>query len=248
MKFIFIVYLLFSFTSFAQTACEKVKGENKPPLLLYTEHWPPYQSVDKNKRLTGITVKKIKDTLDNAVWPYEIKVYPWARAIYQSKNVENSFIFSVARFPEREKEFQWVAPLATVTSKLIRFNNNKLIKINSLEDIKNHVLILKRGEASSIYFEQNNLINSAKTIWVTDSSQALKLLEIGRGDIYPVTVNGFNEAIKSGLHKSETFSFIYDFKELDVDLYLATSPKTSKSIINQVKTLFSCNNNSSINK
>lgn len=242
MKVVVFIFSLLSFTCYSQVDCQTLPNEPLPTLKLYTENWAPYQFVNPQNQITGVAVEKIKTVLNRVNWPYEINVYPWARAVHLCKNVENSFIFSVARFPEREKEFQWVAPLTTVTSKLLRFNNNKKIIINTLDDIKNYTIILKRGEASSVYFAKNNLITPKKTIWVTDSSQALKLLEIGRGDIYPEVVEGFSEALKIANLSSSQFSSVYDFKELDVALYLATSLKTHPKIVNKLATLFKCYN------
>jgi polar amino acid transport system substrate-binding protein len=219
----------------------------KPKLTLYTEHWPPYQSIDEQGNISGLSVNKIKKTLDAVNWPYEIIVMPWARAMYQIHKVPNSLIFSIARFPERESAFNWLVKLSKVESKLVTFQNRKKIIINDLSDLKGYMTILKRGEASSTYFIENNLINEKKIIWVTSSKQALHLLSIGRGDIYPTTIDSFTAAVKDSPYTLSQFNYIYDFKKLDVDLYLASSKKNHNELLKNIIKLFEPPQNNKIN-
>jgi len=219
---------------------------DKPKLIIYTEHWPPYQFIDNQGNITGLSVDKVTNTLDSVSWPYEIITLPWARAIFQVHEKPNSLIFSVARFAEREKNFRWLSILAKVKSKLVTIHDKKNIQINTLSDIKNYVTILKRSEASSTYFIKNNLIVDGKVILVTSSAQALHLLSIGRGDIYPTTENSFSAAVKNSPYNLSQFNYIYDFTELDVDLYLATSKKSDGKLVNKIKKLFKQVHNSKI--
>ena len=237
--FYFVVLFLTSAASYAED-CSTVSHSTLSPLTIFTEHWPPYQRLERGQELSGISVDIVKNVLDKAKWPYEIKVMPWAQAVEHVNNTPNSLIFSLARFPEREDKFQWITPLTTITSKLLRFNNQLDITITQIEDVKNYRLALKRGEASSTYFLENNMIDEENIIWIKDSSQALKLLSIGRADIYPITVGGFHEAIKDSNFNASQFSFTYDFKELDVTLYLATSLTTDLSLIQYLSQLFKC--------
>jgi hypothetical protein len=91
--------------------------------------------------------------------------------------------------------------------------------------------ILKREEASSTYFIENNLIDEKKVIWVTSSKQALHLLSIGRGEIYPATVNSFIAAVEDSPYTLSQFNYVYDFNELDVDLYLASSKQHNNELV-----------------
>jgi polar amino acid transport system substrate-binding protein len=198
----------------------------------------PYQFMDPNGEVKGTSVDKVKKILDAANWPYEIIVLPWAKAIFQIHIEPNSLIFSIARINEREDQYHWLGLLVTVKSKLIASKANKKIKIHQLSDIKKYVTILKRGEVSSLYFQKNDLINHKKTIWVTDSKQALHLLNIGRGDLYSDTENSFTAAEVSPYQLSE-FKYIYDFIPLDVSLYIATSRFTDPLLVKNLSLLFS---------
>lgn len=240
MKVFILLALLYPLHNAIAAECDHTITRPLPHLTLYTEHWPPYQKVENDDLVTGVIADKIKEVLTAVNWPFQIKAVPWPRAIYLAENIKNSLIFSVARFPEREENYQWIASLSTITSKLIRFNNDKNITINTLNDVKKYNLVLKRGEASSVYFSKNDMVTQNKTIWVSSSKQALKLLSIGRGDLYPVATTSFSEAIaESDFHKNQ-FSYVYDFTELDVDLYLATSLKTSQTLVKEISSLFSC--------
>jgi len=151
LKRYFLLILLLAFQCNAEDNCELQPDNSKPELTLFTERWAPYQYITHDGKISGTTVTKIQQVLTAAKWPYKIKVLPWTRALHYVENIPNSFIFSMARFTEREDKYQWVAPLIKVTSKLIRFNNKHKIEINNLKDVMNYTLILKRSEASSIY-------------------------------------------------------------------------------------------------
>jgi polar amino acid transport system substrate-binding protein len=221
-------------------ACDNFSLIEKHKLTLYTEHFPPYQVIGMKQELSGSSIDIIKNTLDSVDWPYEIKVLPWARAVRQVNTEMNSFIFSIARFPEREENFQWVSLLSNVKSKLLTSSESQIAQLHKVEEVKNYRMILKRDEASSLFFQENNLINKDKTIWVNDTKQALNLLNKGRADIYPVTVNHYISSVDDTSYKLSQFKYVYDFQELDVALYLATSNKTDPSLVKTLNKLFKC--------
>ena len=232
----YFALLIFSTGVHAQSGI--VLLDYKPKLTLYTENWAPYQYIDLQGNIKGPSVEKVTKILDKANWPYEIVVLPWARAIFQIHVVPNSLIFSIARMPEREHQYHWLGLLGTVKSKLIASEKNNDIKINKLSDIKKYVMVLKRGEASSLYFSKHNLINDEKVIWVTSSTQAMHLLNIGRGDLYPDSEVGFTSAVENSPYELSQFRYAYDFTELYVNLYIATSRSTDPQLVNDLSLLF----------
>ncbi|MBA6264222.1 ABC transporter substrate-binding protein [Colwellia sp. Bg11-12] len=239
MKIAYPLYLTLLFLTFGASAqSDTISLNYKPKLTLYTENWAPYQYTDPQGNVKGSSIAKVKKVLDAANWPYEIQVVPWARAIFQIHVVPNSLIFSIARIPERENKYHWLGLLNTVKSKLITSSENKDIKINKLSDIKKYVLILKRKEASSLYFSEHNLINEEKVIWVTSSTQALHLLNMGRGDLYPDTEVGFTSAVENSPYNLSQFNYAYDFTELSTSLYIATSRSTDLQLVKDLSLLF----------
>ena len=240
MKIIYPLYLiLLMFTTGVHAQTALVSLDYKPTLTLYTENWRPYQFTTASGEVKGSSVEKVKNILDAANWPYEIVVLPWARAVFQIHIEPNSLIFSIARIDEREEQYHWLGLLGTVKSKLIASTKNNDIKIHQLSDIKKYVTILKRGEASSLYFQKNNLINHEKVIWVTDSKQALHLLNIGRGDLYSDTENSFASAVEISPYQQSEFKYVYNFTDLDVSLYIATSRFTDPLLVKDLSRLFS---------
>lgn len=218
---------------FAQTP--SLLARDKVNLIIYTEHWPPYQFIDEQGALKGSSVEKVKTLLNNANWPYEIIVLPWARALYQAKKEPNSLIFSIAKSAERESQFHWLALLGRIKSKIITFDNQKDIHIDNLSDIKKYTIILKRAEVSSEYFIKNNLVASEDVIWVNNSIQAFDLLKRGRGDLYAVNESSFIYSVKDSPYSASQFKTLYDFKELNIDIYIATSTETSPELVNELK-------------
>ena len=78
-------------------------------------------------------------------------------------------------------------------------------------------------------------------IWVNNSNQALNLLIKGRGDLYPVTTDSFIPAVKDSSYQLSQFNYVFDFKQLDVDLFLATSMNENSTLVNDLQKLFKAN-------
>ena len=105
-----------------------------------TENYPPFNYMDENNTLKGISIEVLSlmlKKLDSNVSIKDIKFLPWARAYKQTLHDNNGMIFSIMRTWQREKEFKWVGPISTKTVVLLA-KKDKNIKLHSLKDAKKY--------------------------------------------------------------------------------------------------------------
>jgi len=209
-------------------------------LTIYSEIWPPFQTLDENGDLSGIATNQIKQILNAANVPFEIKPLPWARALHLVNLQHNSLIYSLSRITERESLYHWIYKVGHVKTFILSLSHRTDIKLVKETDLKQYTLILKRHEATNQYFLDLGFDPNINIIYVNNSEQALHLLAKGRGDIYPITESGFMPAVNQSGLSSGLFSLTYELKNFEVDLYLAAHIQSDKAVIDKLKQLFKC--------
>jgi polar amino acid transport system substrate-binding protein len=85
------------------------------PLTLLTEEYAPYNWTRQGGQLTGISTDIVNALMQRAGMPMKgPRVLPWARAMALTTLQDNTCVYTAARTPEREGQFQWVGPIASL--------------------------------------------------------------------------------------------------------------------------------------
>nr|WP_315468035.1 transporter substrate-binding domain-containing protein [uncultured Undibacterium sp.] len=116
------------------------QNKTQPILSLYCEDDKPLQFYDDNKKLTGLTVEVVQEIQRRIGNTDRIQVVPWSRGIDKLNTVPNSFLFTMARTPDREHLYQWIGPILSIEYGLYVRADSK-IQIHKLEDAKKGVPI-----------------------------------------------------------------------------------------------------------
>lgn len=80
-------------------------------LVVYTEDFPPYNYPAPDGSVAGTSTDVVRQVLDRAGMPYEIKLVPWSRAVQLSLADPNALIYTLARTPKRDRDYDWLVPL-----------------------------------------------------------------------------------------------------------------------------------------
>ncbi|MBL4789706.1 MAG: transporter substrate-binding domain-containing protein [Kordiimonadaceae bacterium] len=88
------------------------RANGAEPVTLYTENLRPYIYQNKDGRIAGTSVAKVRKIMVEAGLDYTIRVLPWPRAFREANINKNSLIFNLSRTQSREKMFHWVALLS----------------------------------------------------------------------------------------------------------------------------------------
>lgn len=156
---------------------------------IFTENYPPYNVsktgknfAHKREDIGGICPEMVEALMANTPYKYEMKMRDWSFAYRWVKEHKNHALFCTARTDEREDQFQWVGPLASIRWTLFAAPDSD-IQLNSLEDAKGLKIAGYKGDVMTDYLlskgydvtttvtdEQNprRLVLGQVDLWVTD--------------------------------------------------------------------------------
>lgn len=77
-------------------------------IRIVTANLPPF-SIDEHPDKPGFVVELAEAAFKRAGMPYQLDFLPWARAQENAKTEPGTFILGLARTPEREASYKWVA-------------------------------------------------------------------------------------------------------------------------------------------
>lgn len=99
---------------------------------------PPYSMLDSDGRNTGQASELVMAMLDELGLETAINTYPLKRAFFSSQYRKNVLIYPVVRNRENEARFHWIGKLSQSKSFLFRYNGNRDIQLNSLDEAKHY--------------------------------------------------------------------------------------------------------------
>ncbi|WP_422995342.1 substrate-binding periplasmic protein [Undibacterium sp. Di24W] len=220
--------LLISASLLSLNAQVSAQSPATPVLSLYCEDDKPLQFYDENKKLTGLTVEVVQEIQRRIGNRDRIQVVPWSRGIDKLNKEPNSFLFTMARTPEREQLYQWIGPILTIEYGLY-IKADSSIQINKLEDAKKIGLIgVYRDDIRDQTLRKLGFTNLDQASSVASS---FKKLMIGRIAAYADAKKGVSITAKLAGYQASDVKLAYDlFKN---SLYIAVSKNTDAAIVAQ---------------
>ncbi len=207
-------------------------GDGK--LYIYTENYPPYNAAVTGKsfahtreNITGICSDMVKDIMSRVGYEYVLKMRDWSLAYDRVKGRKNHALFCTARTQEREDQFQWVGPLASIKWTLFAAPDSD-ITLNSLEDARQYSIAGYKGDVMSDY-----LINEGFDVITSVSGVQNPLrLKLGQADLW-VTDGAVGPLVAEQEHGITGLKPVLVFRE--TPMYLAVSNQTDKVIVEDLQ-------------
>lgn len=204
------------------------QNKTQPVLSLYCEDDKPLQFYDDNKKLTGLTVEVVQEIQRRIGNTDRIQVVPWSRGIDKLNTVPNSFLFTMARTPDREHLYQWIGPILSIEYGLYVRADSK-IQIHKLEDAKKIGLIgVYRDDIRDQTLTKLGFTNLDRAGSVASS---FKKLMIGRIAAYADAKKGVPITASLAGYKATDVKLAYDL--FKTPLYIAVSKSTEPAIVAQ---------------
>jgi polar amino acid transport system substrate-binding protein len=216
------------FCSFIFTTTQVASQE----ILLVTEHSPPFQFISKSNNVEGFSTKVIQAALELTPYQYDIKIYPWSRSFFLAQGKENTCIYLISRDKEREKKFQWVAPILSTNDYFIGLSSRTDINIKNLEDVKQYKIAVLKEDRTYYYLLKRGFVENKNLYVINDSTSMLKLLT-RRKQIDFILADTINVKYRAMFNNMDyaLFKTYYKLNKTPTDLYLACSLQTSKKVI-----------------
>lgn len=197
-------------------------------LSLYCEEDKPLQFYNAQGKLTGFTVEIVEEIQKRLGTNAPIQVVPWSRGVEMLSRTPNTMLFTMARTPERESQYQWVGPISSISYGLYAKANSD-IKIETIDDARKVGLIgvyrndIRDQTLTRLGF--NNLDRANSNI------SSFKKLMIGRINVYADSKMGVASLAKSAGYQLSDVKMVFHL--FDSQLYIAVSKDTNKNIVSR---------------
>jgi len=200
--------------------------EKLDKLIIATEDYPPISFKNKNGKADGLASQVAYAIMQNLNMKQKINVWPWARDYKLLQKGPNYLVFSVSRTKERDKKFQWVGPIYSMTTGFYTKKNSP-IKINNLDDAKKLDKIgtylasfdeqfLKSHQFKNLESTRNNILN-------------IKKLVRDRFDVITATNVTIKAMVEKAGYSMDNFENKYNF--LRVGVYFAFSKEVPFEVV-----------------
>lgn len=199
-------------------------------LYIFTENYPPYNASKSGQgfahsedEITGICTDMVKAMLARVDYDYVMKMRVWSYAYDWVQGRENHGLFCTARTDEREEQFQWVGPLASIKWTLFAAPDSD-ITLSSLEDAKDLRIAGYKGDVMSDY-----LVSKGFNVVMSQSGDVnARRLVLGQADLW-VTDGLVGPLVAKEAHDIDGLKPVLVFRE--TPMYLAVSKETSPDVV-----------------
>lgn len=215
----------------AGTASSALAAER---LYIFTENYPPYNASKSGEgfahsedEITGICTDMVKAMMARVDYDYVMKMRVWSYAYDWVQGRENHGLFCTARTDEREDQFQWVGPLASIKWTLFAAPDSD-ITLTTLEDAKNLRIAGYKGDVMSDY-----LVSKGFNVVMGQSGDVnARRLVLGQADLW-VTDGLVGPLVAKEEHDIEGLKPVLVFRE--TPMYLAVSKETSPEVVQDLQ-------------
>lgn len=201
------------------------------PITVVTEEYPPYNYLDANKQIAGLSTEVVKEVLRRAQLPYHIGLYPWARAYHMALEQPDVLIYSIGRSSQREALFQWVDIIAPYNVFMYRLKSRPEVQVQKVEQLARFRIGAVRDDVRAQYLAKMGI--SADLV-VDDSANAKKLAS-QRIDLFPI-----DEIAMVALYRREgldpdSVEKALALPDLSAGLYMAFSLQTPVELVERCR-------------
>jgi polar amino acid transport system substrate-binding protein len=125
-------------------------------LQVVTENFPPYNFINGQGELDGISYLIVQRLLSRANLKVPIQVLPWARAYRTAVEQPNTLIFSIVKTPKRTPQFIWLLPLFAVDVYLHALPHHP-IQMNLKDNLGEQIIGVIRNSSGEEYLQRNGI-------------------------------------------------------------------------------------------
>ncbi len=204
-------------------------------ITLVTEHLPPLQYLDENQQLQGYAYEVVSAAMNSAEIPYVAYLYPWTRSYNLVKKRPDVCIFSMARTPEREQQFQWIGRITEVSSRLYGLSKDG-IELTSFEQAKSYNIAVIRDDVTHQLLLAEGF-EEHKNLYVVENTDSLLKLLHSKAEIDFIVADRMTmpyRAKRAGIPLA-AFKPSVTLKNTQLNFHLACNLDTDSSTIKRLR-------------
>lgn len=188
----------------------------------------PPLSIHSGSGIRGFSMDllvEVFDRIDKDTATCEVMPVPFARAYDMTRNIPDTYFFSVARAPEREHHFRWVGPIFAVKMDVIGLEENRS-KVTSYSDLQRYSIGTLINSQPENLLRQNG-IPSEVLSRVGTPNALVRMLINKRVDFIAHVKFVFEMQAAEQEHSLKRFRSVFNLGS--TDLYFALHPSTPES-------------------
>lgn len=139
-------------------------------IIVVTEEWEPF--ISKSKFDDSIFMNILNRIFENTKYEIDVKILPWARALYMSKSGEADCLLGAFYSEEREKYLYYPLPIFSQYTGIYKLKSTN-VSINLTTDLAKYKVGVVRGAITEKEFDQ---MNQGNVIFLNDLDQCIKML------------------------------------------------------------------------
>lgn len=195
---------------------------------------PPLQYMQDGK-VSGEIYELVDGAFKQANLSAHYEMYPWARAYIMALTAHgDTFISNIARTPEREESFQWVAMVHVYDFALISLQRLDFVK--SLSDVGKLSIAVQRKDVSYEYLKSKGL---GDNLFITaDITESWQLLSKGKVDFIVEDSNILKDMSQQYLKNGQAIEFQLALPEIKSEAWLAADLGVDPEVIETLRRFF----------
>ncbi|MEK8033228.1 transporter substrate-binding domain-containing protein [Ideonella sp. DXS29W] len=143
---------------------------------------PPFNMLD-GAAPSGFATDILREMSEAAGLELQIQFLPWPRALLYAKQNPNILIYTIARTPEREAQYEWIGPFARHQSFFWKLASRKDVRVDTLSDVRRYRVATVRGDAQTDLMLKLDIVDPALLQLVSDGDTPMRMLLAGRIDL-----------------------------------------------------------------
>ncbi|MEJ6005690.1 transporter substrate-binding domain-containing protein [Paucibacter sp. AS339] len=160
--------------------CGWVRASDQGQVLHgFTENLPPLNYSGETGP-AGFSVELLRMMASEAKLKLDIEVQPWVRAVRSAGESRDSLLFSLARLPEREAQYQWVGPISERRIVIYRLSKRTDLSFAGFGELGGSRLGAVRESAAGKQLLALGLKSDEDIEWAQDDASNLRKLLASR--------------------------------------------------------------------
>lgn len=207
---------------------------NTPSLVVFTEVSPPYQ-YQADDQVSGIATERVRNIISHAGLTAEFKIYPWARAMLNVERSSRALIYSIAKTPQRENRFHWIAPVARFDLSILSLARRDDIQLDNILDLEGLSAAAQRGDIAQTWLTSKGLTVGQDLLLCADILCSWQQLKLGTVDIIIEDPNLIESTAELAGLQAGDIKVVQPVAELSVVAYLAANRDMDPQIVKRLK-------------
>ncbi|MEN0105670.1 MAG: transporter substrate-binding domain-containing protein [Pseudomonas sp.] len=157
--------------------CQLVVADEREPLRVMTDLWPPFRMLDSHGNLVGLDIDVLNEIGRRSGLRFDIKRAPWARGLADLQQGRADLMIGLAKTPDREQYIQYLPQPYYACAPRFYTASGDAEQLQGYSDLKDKVIGFVHESA---YFQPFDSDSTLLKRGVNNEQQLLQMLLRGR--------------------------------------------------------------------